>query len=88
MTNSRPRPKTPRAGGVADLREPKPRGAGQFAAIVRTNTADSPPAKRSRKAPAIEGFTAKDIKELKETEKRYAASRKAATASGRDTLYE
>lgn len=80
-----------RRRGVADLREDHPRGAKQFAAIVDTKmTATSPPkAKRAApKGPPIKGFADEDIKKLRETEKRYAASRRAATSGGRDTLYD
>jgi len=81
----------PRSGSIADLREKKPGSAKQFSGIVKTKMAKSTSSSTkpsSRKAPPIKGFAPKDIERLRETEKRYAASRRAATASGRDTLYD
>ncbi|MGO8906828.1 MAG: hypothetical protein ACLQMH_14595 [Solirubrobacteraceae bacterium] len=81
----------PRTGSVADLREKKPRAAKQFSGIVKTQMTEpstSKPKPSARKAAPIKGFAPKDIERLRKTEKRYAASRRAATSSGRDTLYD
>jgi hypothetical protein len=81
----------PRSGSVADLREKKPRAAKQFSGIVKTKMTEAGSSKPKSSAPKvapIKGFGPKDIERLRKTEKRYAASRRAATSSGRDTLYD
>jgi hypothetical protein len=73
------------------MREKKPLGPGQFSGVLDTPTARAsarklkPVRKRSELDPTLSPTA---IKKLKETEKRYAASRRAAKSNGRDTFYD
>ena len=82
---------SPRPGGVVALREEAPRGASQFSGVVDTPTAHGKPRQPKVTRPRAElakGLSTADIKALGKTEKRYAASRRAATSNGRDIFYD
>jgi hypothetical protein len=76
---------------VTAVRTAKPRGAAQFAGVVQTRIVRAKPLKPTpvrKRSELPETLSSAEIKRLKETEKRYAASRRAARSNGRDALYE
>jgi hypothetical protein len=74
-----------------ELREREPKGPDQFDAILNPTQTEGDDGRDPGEAPAAEeipGFTDNDLAELESATERYAAARRAATAGGRDTLYE
>lgn len=80
-----------RLRGVAALREERPQGPKQFNKIVATRTAaSSSGASKTARSKAVppKAFKRGEVERLEKAQKRFEASRRAATIRGRDTVYD